>query len=80
MVLGRMAARDREVALVGLAAHPRIGERARGLLVEREQHDARRAAIEPMDRIDVRVDRVAHALEQRVVGVVPAAMGGDARV
>jgi hypothetical protein len=76
-VLGRMAARDREVALVGLG--PRERERLGGLGVGGEQHQPRGAAIEPVDRVDVRVDRVAHALEQRVVIAVPAAMGRQAR-
>ena len=49
-VLRRMAARDREVALVGLG--PRGGERGGRGLVEREQHAARRGAIEAMHRID----------------------------
>src|SRR6185312_7779760 len=71
-----MPARHREVALVGVA--PRIAECARGFLVEREQHDARRATIEAMHGIDVAVDGVAHALEQGVVIVGPAAVRGHA--
>src|SRR5262249_2004326 len=75
-VLGWMTARDREVALVG--GGPGLGERARGLAIEREQRHARGAAIEAMDRIDARAHRVAHDLEQGFVVVGPAAMRGDA--
>src|SRR6185503_8736517 len=76
-VIGRMAARDGEVALVGVG--PGRRESAGGAGVEREEDQARGAAIEPVDGVDVAADGVAHALEEGVVAVVPAAMRRDPR-
>jgi hypothetical protein len=73
----RVAAGDREVALVDGAGRERVAGGARGLGVEREQHRARRAAIEAVDQVHVRAELIAHPLEQRHVVV---AAGGPAAV
>src|ERR1051325_7367132 len=75
-VIGRMAARDREVALVGVG--PGEGEGAGGCGVDGEQDETGGAAVEAVDGVDVGVDGAAHALEEGVVAVVPAAVGRDA--
>src|SRR5450432_2499278 len=75
-VLRRMTAGDREVAFVGL--RPRLAERARGFWIEREQHRTGGAAIEPMHRVHPKADRVAHALQQCILTVIPPAMCGNA--
>ena len=72
----RVPSRDREVALLRRA--PRGGERGGRQLVEREQHAAGRAAIEPMHRIHVPVHGIADLLEEGVIVIGPAAVRRDA--
>ena len=76
----RVAAGDRQVALVDGAGDEGVAGGPRGLGVEGEQDRARRAAVEPMDQPDVGADGVADLLEQRHVVVAarrPAAMDRD---
>ena len=58
-VLGRMAAHDRQIALVHRLRLEALRERARDVSIEREQQHARGAAVEPMGGIHATAELVA---------------------
>lgn len=78
-VLGRMTARDRDVHLDRSGRSPRVRKHASRIAVERKQCCARSAAIEAMNRINVRTNGIANALQQRIAAAIPTAMSGNPR-
>jgi len=73
------SAHEREIALFDQAAIERAREMRRSRLRSCEHEGAARSAIEPVHRIHVTPDRVAHAKHRDVVVVIPPAVDEQAR-